>query len=208
MLQGDAFSSRSLKVLDYLERLFVVLLSIPFVIAFVRVLPMHPSFILLTLSELISVVLRLTRRPGQIAATAYAFGIAIVGAALPLLIRPVGGSELVPALITTTLMFIGLALSIAAKVFLNRSFGLVAANRGVKRAGPYRIVRHPMYLGYIMTQLGFLLASFSIMNLALYVVTWVFQILRIREEERLLFGDAAYADYSNTVQHRLIPGVY
>jgi protein-S-isoprenylcysteine O-methyltransferase Ste14 len=65
-----------------------------------------------------------------------------------------------------------------------------------------------MYLGYIMTQLGFLLASFSVVKMALYSVTWLFQILRIGEEEKLLSRDEAYADYSTSVRHRLIPGIY
>ena len=41
------------------------------------------------------------------------------------------------------IMLIGLYVQISAKVILGRSFGLIAANRGIKVEGPYRIVRHP-----------------------------------------------------------------
>ena len=78
----------------------------------------------------------------------------------------------------------------------------------MKRGGPYRLVRHPMYLGYVTTQIGFLLANFSVPNLLFYSVAWGIQILRIREEEKLLLQDEAYANYSTSVRHRLIPGVY
>ena len=72
-------------------------------------------------------------------------------------------------------MMAGLCVNISAKLFLNRSFGIVAANRGIKRGGPYRLVRHPMYFGSILTQVGFVLASFKLTTLALYLVAWTFQ---------------------------------
>jgi len=137
----------------------------------------------------------------------YPFLIGFAGTALPLFIRPVEGAALILAALTVTLMVAGLAVNIAAKLFLNRSFGVVAANRGVKRGGPYRLVRHPMYLGYFATQFGFLLSSFSIQNLALYLIAWVFQLLRILEEERFLSLDPAYRAYQSTVRYRLFPGL-
>ena len=53
----------------------------------------------------------------------------------------------------------GFVLQLSAKLTLRRSFGVVAANRGVKASGPYRLVRHPMYAGYALTHVGFLLAG-------------------------------------------------
>ena len=38
---------------------------------------------------------------------------------------------------------------IAGKVVLGRSFGLVPANRGIVARGPYLLVRHPIYAGYL-----------------------------------------------------------
>ncbi len=38
--------------------------------------------------------------------------------------------------------------SVFRKVLLGLSFGVVAANRGVKIGGPYSFIRHPMYAGY------------------------------------------------------------
>ena len=207
MLSGKADAGMA-RLLDFAERILVVLICIPFVIAFVAVMPTHPQFILVAISELLAVALILTRKPGTIAATPYAFLIAILGTALPLFIRPDGGIELLPIWVTSVLMSGGLALSICAKLFLNRSFGIVAANRGIKSGGPYRVVRHPMYLGYVTTQVGFLLESFTLENLLLYAFSWVIQLLRIREEETILIGDAAYSSYSAKVRWRLMPGVY
>ena len=192
---------------DAFERLVLVLLCAPFVLAVAITLTTHPWWILIAISESLAVILILIRKPGAMALAVYPFLIGFGGTALPLIIRPVEGGALVPAAVSSTLMFAGLFLNIASKLFLNRSFGVVAANRGVKRGGPYRLVRHPMYLGYFTTQLGFLLSSFSVQNLLLYLVAWAFQLLRILEEERFLSRDPTYRAYQNKVRYRLIPGL-
>ena len=45
---------------------------------------------------------------------------------------------------------VGVSFSLGAKAFLRRSFGIVAANRKVQRGGPYRLVRHPLMLGFLI----------------------------------------------------------
>jgi protein-S-isoprenylcysteine O-methyltransferase Ste14 len=193
--------------IDIGERLFVVLLGLPFLAAFSAAVLHHPSFILVALSETLAVVLILIRKPGEIAIKAVPVLAAFAGTALPLLVRPHGASIVSP-LISSVVMLTGLSLTILSKFYLNRSFGLVAANRGVKVGGPYRIIRHPMYLGYIVNQLGFLLASFNVTNLAIYLVAWVCQIIRVHEEESVLLNDATYQQFAGRVTARLIPGVY
>jgi len=195
-------------ILDCAERLLLILLAGPFLYAFAIALPMHPQFILLAASEAMGVGLILIRKPGEIAATPYAFAIAILGTALPLYVLPIGATALLPSWVTAIAAFAGLLVSVSAKLFLNRSFGIVAANRGIKRNGPYRLVRHPMYLGYIVTQASFLCAAFSLRNLLIYLFAWTFQVLRIIEEEKMLSRDPEYRMLSARVRFRLVPGVY
>ncbi|MEO6247412.1 MAG: isoprenylcysteine carboxylmethyltransferase family protein [Sphingomicrobium sp.] len=192
------------RVIDLGEKLLIIMLAAPFLIAFAHVLPRHPNFLLLLASESLTVLLVLTRRAGSVSLSPYVLLIAFLGTAGPLAARPVGVA-LLPPLITSVAMFCGLLLSVGAKLALNRSFGLVAANRGVKRRGPYRFVRHPMYLGYIITQLGFLLGSFSARNLLIYSLSWLMNWLRIREEERYLMLDSDYRAFASEVTNRLLP---
>jgi protein-S-isoprenylcysteine O-methyltransferase Ste14 len=91
------------------------------------------------------------------------------------------------------------------KVYLGRSFGIVAADRGIVVGGPYRIVRHPIYLGYLVTHVGFLLANWSSRNIAIYIIEYFFQVARILSEERLLKEDDGYRAYFERVRYRLIP---
>jgi protein-S-isoprenylcysteine O-methyltransferase Ste14 len=113
-----------------------------------------------------------------------------------------------PEFVGVTLQFAGTVFEVYAKVFLGRSFGFVAADRGIVVGGPYHIVRHPIYLGYLVTHVGFLLANWSPRNLALYVVIYFFQISRILAEERILREDESYRVYCERVRFRLIPGVF
>jgi len=106
------------------------------------------------------------------------------------------------------LLLFGTLTQVVAKLSLRRSFGLVAANRGVKTGGVYRYVRHPMYLGYMISHVGFLLMSPSVWNAFVYVVCWGCLILRIAFEERVLSKDETYQAFKLRVPHRLIPGVY
>lgn len=133
--------------------------------------------------------------------------LAFLGSTAPLLVQPTGSEPLAPALLCVPLMLAGFAFQISAKFSLRRSFGAVAANRGVKSGGPYRLVRHPMYAGYLMTQIGFLLLNPSLWNMAVYAAGFACQIGRILAEERVLGHDPKYREFAAVVRYRLIPGV-
>lgn len=193
-------------IIDYAERILLIILVMPFIISFVRYFPSSPFSILLMVSEGLVVVLSVIRRPGDIPVKAYPMLIGVVGTVLPLLVRPGPAVAIVPEAIATAIMALGLVVNIGAKLSLNRSFGMVAANRGIKRGGAYRLVRHPMYLGYIVTEVGFLLSAFTLHTLLIYVGAWVLLVLRIIEEEKLLMQDPAYQAYAETVRRRLVPG--
>ena len=126
----------------------------------------------------------------------------------PLLIVP--SAELWPVLEVpaVALILFGNVVQISGKLFLRRSFGIAPANRGIKRDGLYRFVRHPIYAGYLFTHIGILLIMPSMVNLVIYAIGWWAQILRIQAEEALLTQDPDYRDYLQQTRWRLIPGLY
>ena len=91
---------------------------------------------------------------------------------------------------------------------LGRSFGLVAANRGVKTGGPYAFVRHPLYLCYVATDLGYVLENPALRNGLLLALSWLCQVIRIRTEEDCLRADPTYLNYCERVRYRLVPLVW
>ena len=193
--------------LDIAERLLLFAILGWFLARLVPSLRAEPYNILLLVSEAFTVCLVLFRKRGPIASTVHAWLVAIVGTCAAMLVIP-SGTAVIPAWLGTSLMFWGLVLSLSAKVFLNRSFGIVAANRGVKRRGPYRLVRHPMYLGYFVTHWGFLLLHLSLWNAAIYATCWAALVLRIVAEEEFLSQDEQYRDYAGAVPYKLLPGLY
>lgn len=75
--------------------------------------------------------------------------------------------------------------------------------------GPYRLVRHPGYLGEIASILGMSLALSSLIGLAMTVLMFPLLIWRIGTEEEMLqvqFGEE-YREYMRRTK-RLIPGIY
>jgi protein-S-isoprenylcysteine O-methyltransferase Ste14 len=118
------------------------------------------------------------------------------------------GIRLVPEVLAANIQLAGLLVQIYAKWSLRRSFGLLPANRGVIVAGPYRVVRHPMYLGYLVTDIGFLVANFGVRNVVVVVAQWTLQVVRIVKEEQLLSKDATYREYMSRVRYRLVHGVF
>jgi protein-S-isoprenylcysteine O-methyltransferase Ste14 len=113
-----------------------------------------------------------------------------------------------PFVLAASLEFIGLVFVVSAFTSLNRSFGLAPENRGIKTGGVYRIVRHPMYLGYILAEAGYLIENSSTLNVFIFLVSALFLLLRLRAEERLLQQDQAYRSYARKTRWRLLPLVY
>lgn len=151
----------------------------------------------------------LIRRPAEgIAVNLKDWMLAFAATGAPLLVQMGDQSIewLVP--IGLTMVIAGNLVSIWAKLVLRRSFGIAPANRGLKLSGPYQLVRHPMYGGYFIAQIGILILMPSWFNLCLYLVAWGLQIRRLLAEERLLNEDVRYSDYARDVRYRLVPGVY
>jgi protein-S-isoprenylcysteine O-methyltransferase Ste14 len=167
-----------------------------------------PSNLALLISEALPVALVLVRRPAQaLSQSAADWFTAYGGAVAPILLTP-GGHALVDPRICSVLMVSGLLINLYGKACLNRSFGLLAANRGVQRSGPYRVVRHPIYAGNALTQIGFVLGNPTGFNLALCLAGLTLQVIRLQAEEKLLGQDPVYAEYMAKVPYRLAPGVY
>ena len=76
--------------------------------------------------------------------------------------------------------------------------------------GPYALVRHPMYLGFMPVMGGIALGMGSTaIALAIIPVTMIFFMPRMLVEEATLKRDLqGYAEYMQRKKHRLIPGIF
>ncbi len=74
--------------------------------------------------------------------------------------------------------------------------------------GPYRIIRHPMYLALLLTTLPLVISYFSYLRVALWIVLLANLLLKMRYEEGLLQKQfPEYASYRARTS-KLLPGIY
>jgi protein-S-isoprenylcysteine O-methyltransferase Ste14 len=126
----------------------------------------------------------------------------------PPLLQPGHLAALAPETVTVAISVAGLAIVIAGKLTLGRSFGLMPANRGVVSSGVYRIVRHPIYMGYLFTHAAFLAANPGAWNITALFAADAALLARAVCEEQTLSKDARYREYQQQVRWRVCPGVF
>lgn len=208
----SATAERRLKLgMDVGERTFSVLMFAYMAVTFVPGLAAAPINALPLFSEgLVTVFMVLRRLTQDVSTRPFDWLVALAGTAAPLLVQPAGpgGHALIPQIGFAALWLFGVAFSIWGKLILRRSFGLAAANRGVVEGGPYRLVRHPIYAGYIITYIAFLLVNPRVENAALYLFTITLIVVRVLAEERVLRADPVYAAFMARVKFRLAPGLF
>lgn len=106
------------------------------------------------------------------------------------------------------LQLAGLAICVVSFLTLGRSFGFVAADRGLVQRGPYAVVRHPIYASYLLLQVGYVLQSISLRNILVMIIASGCNVGRAIVEDRLLATNEEYRGYRRGVRWRLLPGVW
>jgi protein-S-isoprenylcysteine O-methyltransferase Ste14 len=158
--------------------------------------------------ELVVVVIALARRrPSAVSHRPADWVVAIIGSYAVLLLRPGGTASASAALLGTGMQIAGAIAACVCLFELGRSFGVVAANRGIKSRGPYALVRHPIYAAYAVATIGYLVSAPTVWNLAVVAVALGAQLRRITAEEAVLTESSEYREYAQRVPWRLIPGV-
>jgi protein-S-isoprenylcysteine O-methyltransferase Ste14 len=112
--------------------------------------------------------------------------------------------EIVSAAITLT----GSLSIICAVSYLGKSFSIAPQARKLVIGGPYRIVRHPLYVAEEIATVGVLLQYAWYAALLFLVIHMALQIRRMDYEESLL--RAVFPDYEAYARRtaRLIPGIW
>lgn len=165
-----------------------------------------PSALGLVAVNTIFVILFVIRRDATVVTSSlWLWLLAFAGSGTPLLMRPSGTHY--TSIIGSAVQLIGTVGIIASLLSLQRSFGIVPANRGIRHQGLYNVVRHPLYATELLTIAGFTISNPSISNISLFVIDCCLQFARAVAEERLLEHDADYVGYRNRIKYRLIPGI-
>jgi protein-S-isoprenylcysteine O-methyltransferase Ste14 len=78
---------------------------------------------------------------------------------------------------------------------LRRSFSITVEARALVTAGPYRWIRHPVYLGEVMATLAVMVWRLSVLNIMIFALFVSIQFSRAYLEERKLLS--TFPDYRN-----------
>jgi protein-S-isoprenylcysteine O-methyltransferase Ste14 len=85
----------------------------------------------------------------------------------------------------------------------------VAPEQKIISTGPYKLVRHPMYMGALLLLIGIPLSLGSLCGLLAIALMLPALIWRLLNEETFLLKNLpGYLEYQNRVRHRLVPFVW
>jgi len=163
-------------------------------------------------SNLLVLGLALTRRPAEAQDRSVAANVAVFisytyAYAQVALLRWIPGYVGWPAG-GLALVIIGAMTSLVSLLSLGRSFGIRPALRGLATGGAYRVVRHPLYLAYMIADVGYNLQEWNVGTLLLVAAGWLSMIYRIIAEERMLSQNIHWPTYATRVRYRLLPGIW
>lgn len=132
---------------------------------------------------------------------------------VPALDRRFGWSSVPPAAAAIGNLLVAAGFYFIFLVYRENSFTSatieVASGQKVITTGPYAIVRHPMYAGGLLYLLGTPLALGSYWGLVALAAMMPFLLWRLADEERFLeLNLPGYAQYRQTVRHRLVPFIW
>ena len=168
------------------------------------------SLAIMAFITVLIVLLVMRRKPKLRAQGIYGRFVAVSGTFLGLGIVQLPPRELSSAIyLTSTLLVLGGTMFATYAVLgLGRSLSVLPEARGLVTAGPYAMIRHPLYLGELVALSGVALQYFSGWAVLLLLLQCAFQVERMRNEERVLsrvFPE--YRDYMARTA-RLVPHIY
>ncbi len=108
----------------------------------------------------------------------------------------------------SVLVLTGMVWCVWALSALGRNLSVVPQARGLARTGPYRWVRHPLYVGEIVATLGIAVRGDVWAGYVAWAVLVVLQAYRATAEERLLRGTLPGYDAYAAQTARLVPGLF
>lgn len=141
-------------------------------------------FLLLVLRDFVAAYFFLKRKPSSVKANNIQSLLAYISSAMPLLYFSPSEDVKLFYLISNLFSIVGFLLVALATIELGHSIGISPANRGHVSSGIYRLIKHPMYWGYVISEAG--MVFLNPLNAVLLLISSSLYFTRARFEEKVL----------------------
>jgi len=103
---------------------------------------------------------------------------------------------------------LGMAFAVYSLVSLGGNFSIIPQAREVVTKGPYKYMRHPLYLGEIVAISGFVMAHVTAATITILAMLILLQIYRASREEKILAS--MFPNYDDYVSRTFsfVPGIW
>jgi protein-S-isoprenylcysteine O-methyltransferase Ste14 len=197
----------SAKTLHVLIRLSIILLLLAFLIHRIYVYGRYlvkPLWAVETLVFIVFLISYIVRRdPIHRSHGAKEIIIPLIGGVLPFFLLFSPPNPFITArAVNLYVIFYGMTAATALTVWglwtLRRSFSITVEARELITGGPYRFIRHPVYLGEMLSALAVTILRFSLLSGVLFIVFVAIQLCRSKmEETKLAQVFPAYSGYAS-----------
>ena len=168
------------------QRILAMLVMFVFgAIAFIRWYETHLFFfVIVILRDVLAAFYFFNRIPAEIKASKWIAAMAYFSAIIPLCYLGINTSNSHLILAANLFSILGLLLVALATLELGTSIGISPAKRIRISSGVYRLFKHPMYLGYSISELG--LCLINPYNIAICFFSIFLYCFRVKHEEKML----------------------
>jgi protein-S-isoprenylcysteine O-methyltransferase Ste14 len=176
-----------------------------------KILKFSHQTLLLSFNGLIIFLYFVRHRAQSTCKSLFANSIAFLGTCLPLLLGFLSKPETinpVAVLLGDFLIGCGIAFSIYSLSHLGKNFSVIPQARKLVQNGPYKIVRHPLYIGELMSSFGVVLVTITFSRMLFFFCLVLCQVYRAYQEEKILANVfPEYQSYQSKTA-RFIPGIF
>lgn len=152
-------------------------------------------FLLLVIRDFVAAYFFLKRKPSQTKSNRVQSLVAYASSMMPLIYFAPSEDVSKGLLMVSDLMSIlGFLIVALATLELGTSIGISPANRGLVKSGVYKYIKHPMYTGYVVSEIGMVLVS--PVNSIIFIVSGVLYFKRSSWESRIIIK-SKYEDDSS-----------
>ncbi len=176
-----------------------------------KILKISHQTLLLIFNGLIIILYLIRHKAQSTCKSWFANFMAFLGTCLPLLLNYLSKPETINpgvVLVGDSLIVSGMVFCVYSLGHLGRNFSVIPQARKMVQSGPYKFVRHPLYLGELISSLGSVLVTVTFSRMLFFFCLVFCQVYRAVQEEKIL--NSVFPEYQSyrSKTARFLPRIF